>query len=211
MQETSFNTQDGKKKLYPRLIDVHPVEHDKLVQYISDTTGMSKSVIAGVLYTLSERMAAWMSEGHSVKIDRLGRFTPTLGLKEGVEREESEEDANGKQKKKHRNAASIEVNGISFVPDKVFLEAINKWVELERSPTHKTIRPNQCPYTEEERKRMLVEYLQENIFINCTTYMALTKQKRTVATNEIRRWADDPESPIKAQGRVPHRVYVLKP
>lgn len=214
MQETNLQQEDGKKRLFPRLIGVRPMEHDKLVQYISDTTGLSKSVIGGVLDILAERMATWMGEGYSIKIDNFGRFTPTLGLKEGVEREESEEDgelgANGKLKSKHRNATSIEVNNVSFVPDKKFLRAINKWIDLERSPYQKTIRPNQCPYSEEERKRMLVEYLQENTFINCATYMTLTKQKRTAATNELRRWSDDPESSIQAQGRAPHRLYVLK-
>lgn len=96
------------------------------------------------------------------------------------------------------------------MPDKKFLRAINKWIDLERSPYQKTIRPNQCPYSEEERKRMLVEYLQENTFINCATYMTLTQQKRTASTNELRRWSDDPESSIQAQGRAPHRLYVLK-
>lgn len=90
-----------------------------------------------------------------------------------MEREESEEDdelgANGKPKSKHHNATSIEVNNVSFVPDKKFLRAINKWIKLERSPYQKTIRPNQCPYSEEERKRMLVEYLEENTLINCAT------------------------------------------
>lgn len=40
--------------------------------------------------------------------------------------------------------------------------------------------------------------------------MTLTQQKRTAATNKLRRWADNPESPIPAQGRTPHRLYVLK-
>ncbi len=214
MQETNLQQEDGKKKLYPRLIDVRPMEHNKLVQYISETTGLSKGVVDGVLNILAERMATWMSEGYSIKIDNFGRFTPTLGLKEGVEREESEEDGetddNGKPKSKHRNATSIEVDNVSFVPDKNFLHAINKWIDLERTPYQKTIRPNQCPYSEEERKSELVKYLQQNAFINCTTYMNLTKQKRTVATNELRRWSDDPDSPIQAKGRAPHRVYVLK-
>lgn len=157
-------------------------------------------------------MATWMGEGYSIKIDNFGRFTPTLGLKEGVDREGSEEGdehgANGKPRSKHRNATCIEVNYVSFVPDKKFLRANNKWIDLERSPYQKTIRPNQCPYSEEERKRMSVEYLQENTFFNCASYMTLTQQKRTAATNEPRRWSDNPESPIQAQGRAPHRLYI---
>lgn len=215
MQETNLKQEDGKRRLYPRLIGVRPMGHDKLVQYISDTTGLSKGVIDSVLNILAERMATWMSEGYSIKIDNFGRFTPTLGLKEGVEREESAEegelDANGRPKSKHRNATSIEVDNVSFVPDTKFLNAINKWLDLERSPYHTTIRPDQSPFTAEERQRMLVEYLKEKTFINCTAYMSLTKQKRTAATNELKAWSDDPDSPIQAQGRAPHRLYVLKP
>lgn len=214
MQETNLQSEDGKKRLYPRMIGVRPMEHDKLVQYISDTSGLSKGVITGVLEILAERMATWMSEGYSIKIDNFGRFTATLGLKEGVEREEwaeeGELDANGRPKSKHRNATNIEVNNVSFVPDRKFLRAINRWLDLQRSPYHQTIRPGRCPYTAQERQRMLVEYLQQNSYITCTTYMQLTEQKRTAATKELRTWSDDPNSPIQARGRAPHRVYVLR-
>lgn len=163
--------------------------------------------------SLPERMATWMGEGYSIKIHNFGRFTPTLGLKEGVEREESEEDgelgANGKPKSKHRNATSIEVNNVSFVPDKKFLRVINKWIDLERSSYQKTIHPNQI-YSKEERKCMLVKYLQENAFINCANYMTLTQQKRTATTNELYWWSDDSDSPIQTQGCAPHRLYVLR-
>lgn len=214
MQETNLHSEDGKKRLFPRLIGVKPMGHDKLVEYISDTSGLSKGVVTGVLEILAERMATWMGEGNSIKINNFGRFTPTLGLKEGAEREESAEEGElagkGRQKSKHRNATSIEVDSVSFVPDKKFVQAINKWMKLERSPYKKTIRPNECPYSEEERMRMLMEYLLEHTVIDCSTYTELTKQKRSTATNELRKWAAEPESPFKAQGRAPHRVYVLK-
>lgn len=210
MQETNFQQEDGKKKLYPRLIGVRPMNHDQLVQYITRTTGLPKSAVVGVLGILAERMAAWMGEGYSVKIDNLGRFTPTLGLKEGVEREELAGEEATEAKGKRRNATSIKVTNVSFVPDKKFIQTINQWTKLERAPHHTTIRVNQCPYDEEQRKRMLMEYLQANGIINCTTYMKLTCQKRTAATAELHKWGDNPNSPIRPQGHASHRIYVLK-
>lgn len=38
-QETNLQQEDGKKRLFPHLIGVHPMEHDKLVQYIVTLQG----------------------------------------------------------------------------------------------------------------------------------------------------------------------------
>lgn len=213
MEETNLHSEDGKKRLYPRLIDTHPVSHARLVEYLKDTSGLPESTITGVLSILGERMSYLMGLGYSVKIDGLGRFTPTLGLKAGKEREESEEtttDEHGRPIPVHRNATSIEVNNISFRPDKDFLHDVNCNIDLERSPYHKTIRPSQCPYTEEQRKQMLIQYLNVHPFITCSEYMSLTSQKRTAATTELKRFSDDPTVPVTPSGRGSHRVYVLE-
>lgn len=200
---------DGKKKLFPRLIDVRPMEHDKLVKYISETTGLGKGAIMGVLGILAERMASWMSEGYSVKIDGLGRFTPSLKLREGTEREEadSESDESG-AKRNHRNARSIEVGSVNFKADKQFVLAINKQISLVRSPYQSTIRPNSSPYTREQRLELLKGFLAENPFIKCQQYMQLTGMSKSSATKELRAFSDDPSTGILASGRAPHRVYV---
>lgn len=204
MQEMNISYEEGKKKLYPRLIEVRQVDFDKLLEHISKASGLSKGAVTGVLSTLAERMAVLMADGCTVKIDGLGRFTPTLALKKGVEREESDEQ------KTRRNAASIEVGGLKFVPEKEFLRAIDNWMSLERSPYHHTIRSGSCPYTPAERKQLLLDYLHSHASIDCATYMQLTSLKRTAATTELRRWSQGEESVIQAQGRVPHKVYTLK-
>lgn len=204
MQEANLPFEDGEKRLFPRFVNKGTMEHEQLVDYISKASGLQKGAVMGVLGTLAERMATWMGEGYSIRIDGLGRFTPTLGLREGVEREEADEAGT------HRNAQSIEVSNVNFVADKHFVNDINQWMELERSQYHATIRPNKCPYTEQERLSILQEYLQKHSFINVTTYMSISQLKRTAATTELRRWAHAPESPITFEGRAPHRVYTLK-
>lgn len=204
MQEMNISHEDGKKRLYPRLIEVKQVDFDKLVEHVSKANGLSRGAVVGVLSTLAEGMAVLMADGCTVKVDGLGRFTPTLSLKAGVEREESD------TRKTRRNAASIEVGGVKFVPEKDFLSAIDSRMTLERSPYHSTIRSGSCPYTLDQRKRLLLDYLHSSASIDCATYAQLTCQKRTAATTELRRWSQGEEALIRAQGRVPHKVYTLK-
>lgn len=204
MEESNLPRKNGEKKLFPRLVDTRTISHERLVDYISKSSGLQKGAVLGVLGVLAERMSTWMGEGYSVKIDGLGRFTPSLGLRDGVEREESDEAGT------HRNATSIVVNNVHFQPESSFLKDIEDWMDLERSQYHATLRPNQCPYSAEERLQRLVEYLHKYSYINVSTYMSLVQMKKTRAAAELREWAHDVSSPITCDGRVPHRVYMLK-
>lgn len=204
MQECNLQQEDGRKCLYPRLIGLRSMENDQLIEHISSTAGFSKGVVAGVLTALPQAMRLWMSTGYSVKIDGLGRFTPTLELRPGAEREESEQTGS------HRNASSIRVGSISYRPDPAFVNDVNLNTRLERSATVKTIRSGQSRLTEDGRKAALMDFLAQHPYASLSDYMRLTGLKHSTAWRELRRWVSEPESPLTTVGKYSHKVYALK-
>lgn len=204
MEEMNIPNEDGRKRLYPRIADLRAMNHEDLVQDISHTTGMGRAAVTGVLSVLAERMAAWMSQGYSVKIDGLGRFTPSLAMRQEHEALESDTEHG------HRNAASIEVARVNFKADRHLIHDIDRQADLERSVHHSTIHPRPSALSQDERWALLVDYLQQHGFVTCQEYATLTGLSRTRATEELRALAHAQDSPLQGRGRAPHRMYVLR-
>ena len=131
---------------------------------------------------------------------QLGTFTPALALRPGKEREEP--DGEGTR----RNARSIEVGGVNFRVDKTLLYRTNALCEPVRAPW-KPRRSSQ-QYTSEERLRLALDYLEKHPYLTVTEYRKLTGLLRTAATEELKAWAADTQTGIRAVGRGTHRVYV---
>lgn len=64
---------------------------DYLAQRINYASTFTPGDIIGLVKSLTQAIAREMGEGHSVKVDGLGVFTPSLGLREGFERESAEQ------------------------------------------------------------------------------------------------------------------------
>ena len=106
MQTSNLPNKDGEKKLFPRIKIWGQVDLDYLARRINYGSTFTPGDIIGVVKSLTQAIAREMGEGHSVKVDGLGVFTPSLGLREGFERESAEQ---GGQK---RNVRSICVDNI---------------------------------------------------------------------------------------------------
>ena len=143
-----------------------------------------------------------MGEGRSVKIDGLGIFTPTLGLREGFERESGEPD------EQRRNAMSICISGVRFKPDKTLLRETAGQCTLER--TSWKFRKSSQRYTPQERLKLAQDYLAEHSFMTVADYERLTGLLHTAAACELRMWRETEGSGISCHGRGSHRVYVAR-
>lgn len=78
------------------------------VRSMSYAASFTPGDIVGIVRSAAQAMAENMADGNSVKIDGIGVFTPSLGLRKGVKRESGVED------EPRRNAASICVDSIRF-------------------------------------------------------------------------------------------------
>lgn len=200
MQEMNDLNNEGKTLLYPRLINSGSRGTDELASYIAECTSFSTADVKGVLDQLARGIALALARGESVKLDGIGLFTATLGLRKGKAREEP--DGRGSR----RNASSIKINNVVFRADKKLVGVANEHCRLERVSGKFPRRVSR--YTPEERLALALDFLASHPYMRIADYAALTGLSRTVAGRELRRLYQTPGSGIGASGRGSHRVYV---
>ena len=205
MEEMNLPQADGKKRLYPRLINKRSITHESLVSYVATHCGFDRGTVKGVLSSVADCVGELMGfNGASVHIDGLGTFSPTLGIK----RSKQQEANNGQQT--HIDARDLCVDGIAFRADKALIKHTDEYCTIEHSPYESTIRPNSTPYTAEQRRQRLIDYLSEHAFIRGKQYEELTCMAHTSAGKELRKLSEGPDALLDIQGRGSHRVYTLR-
>lgn len=202
MQEMTDLNREGKTLLYPRMIITRQCTTDELAEYMADETTFNPGEILGILRQLSKHLARQMADGHSVKIEGIGTFTPALSLREGKEREAP--DGTGTR----RNADSIRVSSVNFRPDTPLLDEVNRRCRLERSPVKYSRHVSE--YTPEQRLALARRHLETHPTLSVREYIALTGLGRTRASEELRHWTETADSGIGIMGRGAHRLYVKK-
>ena len=101
----------------------------------------------------------------------------------------------------------VRVKSINFRPDKEFLQLVQKNAEFERGESH-VVRVAKPKYTPAERLARLQNYLSNHPSITLTDYCVLNKVSRTSASQELKRFSNDPASGIEAKGQAPHKVWM---
>lgn len=202
MQELNLPNEEGKRILYPRMKLYGQADLDNIIDKISTASSFTKGDIVGLIRSVTDEIANQMALGYSVKIDRLGVFTPALGLRKGRERESGEE---GGEK---RNAASICLKDIHFKADKELLRNTALRCNLKRS-TEKFRQSSQL-FSPQERLERAKDYLERNAFMTLADYCRLTGLLKTSASRELQKWIAQPESGIGYKGRGTHKIYILR-
>ncbi len=193
----------GEKRAYYKLKTWRKLEYDEFVERCSSIhRAFGKSVIEGVLAAFCEHLAYEISNGYSVKIDGLGVFTAKLGVREDKEMDGFEEGST------KRNAASIEVNGVTFRAEKELIRNIDRECNLERGGEERLRTPR---YQIEERTERARSYMKKKGFMHVDEYARLTGLSYTTASRELCRIASDPSSGITYQGRKSSKIYLLRP
>lgn len=202
MEEMPDIQKTGKKITYPKFAQIYKADLKELAQRVGGVSGFSAGDIEGVLLQTAIEMANLMAEGRSVKIDGIGTFTPALTLGKDKEREE----AGGKGT--HRNAQSIFIGGVNFRVDRTMIRNISDRCRLERAPWKRQYSSNKL--TPEQRLALAVKYLESHPFLTVLEYRRMTGLLQTAATQELRQWAQLPDSGIGIAGRGVHRIYIKK-
>lgn len=202
MQQLTLPSGEEKPLLYPRLRLQGNVDLEYLARQIAQGTTYAESEVRAAMQEVTRWMAYYMGQGYSVKIDGMGTFTASLGLRKGKERETGEP---GEQR---RNAASICVRDVRFRPDKELVAKTNRECRPVRS-TRKFQRSSD-KYTPQERLRLALAYLEQHKVMKVLDYCILTGLLHVKASRELRAWSMDPESGIASSGRGSHKVYVKR-
>ncbi|MBQ2002135.1 MAG: DNA-binding protein [Bacteroidaceae bacterium] len=147
-------------------------------------------------------MKEFMALGYSVKIDELGTFCAQLRLGSGKERETLDEN------EAKRNAQSIIVGNVGYIPARKFVSNIRCACRLERDGAVKELKKS--PYSADERISLALKYLDVHPFMTVSDYASITRQSYPSAIRELHKLRTDPASGIRAMGRAPHLVYVRR-
>lgn len=196
MQEMPDTLSGGKNILYPHMIIEGQVDLYQLVEAVSRGTTFAAEEVMASVRLLTDAMIRFMAQGYSVKIDGLGSFTPSLGFRRGVEREES----GGTQ----RNASSIEVDGLIFRPDRRAILDTNAQCRLQRERAVRYTRPG---IGRDERLAAAHEYLRQFGFMSISQYVKLTGMSRTSAQRELKYFLGTHQ--LGSRGHGAHSRYVL--
>lgn len=202
MQEMNLPNKEGKRILYPRLVQRGQADTDYIAKNLAQKSSFSKGDVIGLLQELGDELAYQMRQGKSVKLDGIGTFVPSLALRTDKERETGEEDGT------RRNARSIVVGSINFRAEKALLRNTNYNCDLERSQ-QKFQRSSQ-KYTPEQRLERAQQFLANHPFMTVRDYARLNGLRHTTASLELRKWAEQPENNITTSGRGTHKVYVRR-
>ena len=200
MQTSNLPNEDGEKILFPRIKIWGQVDLDYLAQHINYASTFTPGDIVGLVKSLTQAIAREMGQGHSVKVDGLGIFTPSLGLREGFERESAEPGSS------KRNSMSICVDNINFRADKDFIYETGRSCILDRSQWK--FRHSSSRYTAEQRLKLAQDYLETHPLLKVGDYCELTGLLRNAAAQELKQWSEMPDSGIGHTGRGSHKIYI---
>ncbi|MBQ7180589.1 MAG: hypothetical protein IJR87_04775 [Bacteroidaceae bacterium] len=190
---------DGHKKIFPKLLSAGQIGSEKIVSRYQNTGTANRNVAELVLRSLPDIIEAYLTEGHSVKVNGLGTFS--LSLEFDDEKPDELTAVGIEEGYRH-----VRVKNINFRPDKDFLRLVQENAEFERGESH-VIRVSKPKYTPAERLSRLQNYLQGHESITLSQYCALNKVSRTAASLELKRFSLDPDSGVKAQGSGSHKVW----
>lgn len=136
-----------------------------LEKYMRDNHIMPTVNLDSVVEMLSRLLAEKMVDNAKVHLEGLGVFSLTLGLKPEVDEEG----------RKHKRVVTspetitgndVEVTGVSFVPDKAFMETIrNKYPHFSQTGGKGKV-GHSPDYTEEQVKTFLADWFSDHQYIN---------------------------------------------
>ena len=190
---------DGQKKIFPKLIASGQIGSAKILNKYQITGTANRNVAELVLKSLPDIIEAYLTEGHTVKVDGLGTFSLSL---EFGDSKPNEQTSDGREE----GYRHIRVKGINFRPDKEFLQLVRENAEFERGESH-VVRPAKSQFSPAERLARLQDYLTDHPSITLSQYCTLNHVSRTAASLELKRITADPASGIEARGSGSHKVW----
>jgi predicted histone-like DNA-binding protein len=191
----------GATQAYYRMKTWRKLETEEFVKRCHDLNGaFSESILKGALAALTQQLAYELAKGYSVKLDGLGVFNAKIGLRKDKEQDDFSEGGT------RRNAASLQVTGVSLKVDKELVRAINKDCDLERGGEERLVRSK---YTLEERIERARNFIRRNGYMRNYEYAQLNGLSNSTASRELIRITNDPRSGIRSEGSKSSKIYLL--
>lgn len=204
-QEMSIKVND-QAHIQPRFAKIKHLDGDEFIRRVAHGNPHAYGLTLQVLTDVAAELASALAEGCSVTLKGIGRFTPTLAMREGSQPVTVDESGT-----EHRsNARSVEFGGVNFVPTRQLLNDCKRRCHLEHDAQvgNSTITTQRM--SPEERQRLLLEYLDTNQRITAKEYVTLTHLSHTSASRELMALTQSEQPILERQGHASHTFYTKK-
>ena len=201
-QEMPDVHKTGERKVFPKVTHCSRIPNDFLMTHLAERTSYGTGTIEGVINELTEELDFYLTNGHSVKVDGLGTFNLSLGMKN------SEEAETVKERGERYDTYGVYIKTINFIPDQRWLYRLRRMTTLYKVGEVKELYHNKT--TLEERRQMVLRYLEEHPYIRVKDYVYLAYVPHSRAAKELKQFSQDPEGGIRSSGSGSHKVYVKR-
>lgn len=184
---------DRPSVLYPKLVSNGTVTFRELTERIAESSTFKEGTILGVQEELEKWILHYLAHGYRVELGAIGTATATLKTDRTVHKEEE------------IHAQSIRFDKVKIQVSKNFSRRCQG--NLVRAPHAFKFKTSSSELNEEERFRLLQQYLKTHTFISRTTYSELTGLLKTKAWNDLNRWVK--KGLLVTRGKAPDKVYLL--
>lgn len=195
---------DGKRLVHPKFAHIRKLNSKEFVAHASHGRRDKEITLAAAIAELADELACTLSEGHSVELEGIGLFTPTLRMKEG--RQVTNEDKVGNVHKS--NAQSVEFGTVHFLPARQLVQKCRTNCQnLEHDTLAGDSRLKVSSTTPEQRLQLLQEYLEQEGHITVSQYARLTGISPASASRELRKLYESTPPIIGRSGQATHILY----
>lgn len=184
--------ESKEKPLHARVCPKGTINAKQFMEQVMKEQHMPHAMIVGIMQAISNALGDWLAEGYIVELDELGYFSTTLKCTRPA------------MKKKDIRAESVRFETVKFRPSKEFKQYVRRRMELERVDKKQAARK---PSVEKEnRKQMMLSFLDANVCITRAEYARLTRVTDRRATTDLQEYLK--EGVIRKRGGGRSVVYI---
>lgn len=215
MEQRNPLTPEETRDVY-RLKSKGCVSAKYFIKEVAHRHGFSESVITGVLIDVADELAELLGRGHVVELPGIGLLSLGVRMKDEAANAESDAaaDSGHASADVEHNARSLEPHHINFRKNKDFFKRVAAYFsdqDVSRIYGREGVRIQRSPYPQVKNRMYAArEFLREHAVMTISDYARINKISYIAAQRELKASWQNPDYGIKAQGRAPHRVYVLR-
>lgn len=174
-KKPSLTTKEGEEEvLYPSIIYNGTITTKQLLKQLVACTGFKPGVVEGILMELVDQVGAYVGQGYRVELGEFGYFSGKI--KSRLVKD-----------KKDIRSGSIQFNGVNFQASKIFKNKARGTLERAKKQSFRS----SSQLDDEELKRRMLQYIDQNGFITRTTYTQLTGRLKNKALQDLKRFAEE--------------------
>ncbi len=176
--------EDGEgKELHARALSYDTIRMDEICEIITERSSLSSADVKAVLDSFAWLLRTRLPQGYRVELEELGFFSPSL-----------------KTVRKDNGKIRVTMDGINF--------RCSKWLKASfRNVRFTKAKGNARGQDGETRRRLLLDYLDENPYISKRTYAAIAGCSRYRADLDMR--AYEAEGLVCRKGYANQGIYML--